>query len=817
MKISYNWVKEYLNTNLDVDAASELLTDLGLEVEGTASYQSVKGGMEGLVIGEVLTKEQHPNADRLSVTTVNLGEQETVQIVCGAPNVAAGQKVVVATVGTELYDAEGNGFKIKKGKIRGEASLGMICASDEIGLGGNHDGIMVLPDELIPGTKASDYFKIENDTVIEIGLTPNRADAMGHFGVARDLKAGLIQQGESVVLTQVSVDHYAKDNGDLHIAVEVENATLCPRYAGVSLTNITVADSPEWLQNRLKAIGLNPINNIVDITNYVLHETGNPLHAFDAEKISGKKVVVKTVAANTDFITLDDEARKLDKDDLMICNANEPMCIAGVFGGADSGVTANTTSIFLEAAYFNPVSVRKTAKRHGLNTDASFRFERGIDPNTVVYALKRAALLMKELAGAKISSDISDDYPVKIEDFEVDFNIDNCHRLIGKEIPSAEIKSILESLEMEVLSENGSQLKLRVPAYRVDVQREVDVIEDVLRVYGYNNIELPGRIDAAVENTSGINPETIRNMVSDLLVSNGYYEAMNNSLTKSSYTTHLSQLKDEHNVILLNPLSQDLNAMRQSLLFGGLESIAYNINRKNTDIRLFEFGSTYHKYSDDAYTEKQCLAMFVSGNKARQTWTGGVEASDFFYAKGLLEMLLRRLGLFNASKQTASKNDIYAEGIVFKIGKRKIADIGLVRKSLLKVFNIKQDVCYVDLDWDAVLELIANKKTIYKEVPKFPAVRRDLALLLDESVDFAALEELAYQSDKRLLKEVNLFDVYQGDKLEAGKKSYAMSFMFQDPEKTLTDKLVDKNILKIFKTYQAKLNVELRDGELKGL
>lgn len=817
MKISYNWVKEYLNINLDVDAASELLTDLGLEVEGTEAYQSVKGGMEGLVIGEVLSKEQHPNADRLSVTTVNLGEDAPVQIVCGAPNVAAGQKVVVATVGTELYDAEGNGFKIKKGKIRGEASLGMICASDEIGLGGNHDGIMVLPEDLVPGTKASDYFKIENDTVIEIGLTPNRADAMGHYGVARDLKAGLIQKGETPVLKNASVAAFAKDNDDLSISVEVSDATLCPRYAGVSLTNITVADSPEWLQNRLKAIGLSPINNIVDITNFVLHETGNPLHAFDAEKIKGNKVLVKTVAAETSFTTLDDEERKLHADDLMICNAEEPMCIAGVFGGADSGVTAETKSIFLEAAYFNPVSVRKTAKRHALNTDASFRFERGIDPNTVIYALKRAALLMKELAGAKISSDISDAYPVAIEDFEVDFNIDNCHRLIGKAIPSNEIKSILESLEMEILSEDGTQLKLRVPAYRVDVQREVDVIEDVLRVYGYNNIELPGRIDAAVENTSGINPEVLRNTVSDLLVANGYYEAMNNSLTKSSYTEHLSQLNDEHNVVLLNPLSQDLNAMRQSLLFGGLESIAYNVNRKNTDIRLFEFGNTYHKYSADAYTEKQCMAMFVSGNKQGQSWTGASEASDFFYSKGLLEMLLRRLGLFASSKQTASKSDIFAEGISFKIGKRKLAEIGMVRKSLLKSFGIKQEVCYVALDWDAVLEMVSNKKTIYKEVPKFPAVRRDLALLMDETVGFAELEELAYQSDKRLLKEVNLFDVYQGDKLEAGKKSYAMSFLFQDPEKTLTDKLVDKNILKIFKSYQEKLNVELRDGELRGL
>lgn len=817
MKISYNWVKEYLNTNLDVEAASELLTDLGLEVEGTESYQSVKGGMQGLVIGEVLSKTQHPNADRLSVTTVNLGEAEPVQIVCGAPNVAAGQKVVVATVGTELYDAEGNGFKIKKGKIRGEVSLGMICASDEIGLGGNHDGIMVLPDDLTPGTKASDYFKIENDTVIEIGLTPNRADAMGHYGVARDLKAGLIQKGESVLLNQVSVDHYAKDNDELRISVAVENAVLCPRYAGVGLTNITVADSPEWLQNRLKAIGLNPINNIVDITNYVLHETGNPLHAFDADQIKGNKILVKTVATDTLFTTLDDEERKLHADDLMICNTEEPMCIAGVFGGADSGVTENTKSIFLEAAYFNPVSVRKTAKRHGLNTDASFRFERGIDPNTVVYALKRAALLMKELAGAKISSDICDEYPQVIKDFEVDFNIKNCHRLIGKEIPVLEIKSILKSLEMEILSENGAQLTLRVPAYRVDVQREVDVIEDVLRVYGYNNIELPGRIDAAIENTSGINPEVLRNTVSDILVANGYYEAMNNSLTKSSYTEQLSQLNDAHNVVLLNPLSQDLNAMRQTLLFGGLESIAYNLNRKNTDIRLFEFGKTYHKYTTEAYTEKQCMAMFVSGNKQRQTWSGATEVSDFFYSKGLLEILLRRLGLFNSSKQTASKSDIYAEGISFKIGKRKIADIGIVRKSLLKSFGIKQEVCYVELDWDAVLEMVSKKKTIYKEVPKFPAVRRDLALLMDDTVAFAELEELAYQSDKRLLKEVNLFDVYQGDKLEAGKKSYAMSFLFQDPEKTLTDKVVDKNILKIFKTYQAKLNVELRDGELKGL
>ena len=812
MKVSYSWIKEYLNVDLNAVDCAKVLTDTGLEVEGIQEIESIKGGLKGLVIGNVLTCEQHPNADRLRKTTVNVGA-EVLEIVCGAPNVAAGQNVVVATVGTVLYDDKGESFKIKKGKIRGEVSLGMICGSDEIGMGGAHDGIMVLDENAKPGTAASEYFKLESDTVFEIGLTPNRSDAMGHMGVALDLRAGLAAQGVNLDLCKPSVEDFAVDNTDLSIEVTVEDNELCPRYAGLTISGLKVEESPEWLRRRLEALGLAPINNIVDITNYVLHETGNPLHAFDASKIKGNKIVVKTVAQDTKFTTLDDTERKLDASDLMICNDQEPMCIAGVFGGADSGVSETTTSIFLEAAFFNPVSVRKTAKRHALNTDASFRFERTVNPNTVIWALKRAALLMKEIAGGTISSEITDIYPTPIENFVVDFTYDKCDRLIGEAINRDTIKSILANLEIEILEENTEALKLSVPPYRADVQREVDVIEEVLRIYGYNTIGMTGRINASLSIAPKPDAHKIQERVSDLLSSNGFHEGMCNSLTKASYTDGLDSLKKESQVILLNPLSQDLNAMRQTLMFGGLEGLAYNINRKVSDVFLYEFGKTYNRYGDD-FVEERRLALWMTGKKQEESWNAKSDKIDFFHMKGLVEKILQKLGLNQGVSLSQTQTDLLSEAVVYKIRKKKVVELGMVRKSILKNFGIKQEVFYADLNWDAIMEMLKNQKTSYKEVSKFPAVRRDLALLLDEKVAFAELEAIALRSDKNLLKEVKLFDVYQGDKLPEGKKSYALSFVFSDEEKTLTDKVVDKAILKIFKSLEHQLKAELRDGTL---
>jgi phenylalanyl-tRNA synthetase beta chain len=812
MKVSYSWIKEYLNVDLNAVDCAKVLTDTGLEVEGIQEIESIKGGLKGLVIGNVLTCEQHPNANRLRKTTVTIGN-ETLEIVCGAPNIAAGQNVVVATVGTILYDDKGESFKIKKGKIRGEVSLGMICGSDEIGMGGAHDGIMVLDENAKPGTPASEYFKLESDTVFEIGLTPNRSDAMGHMGVALDLRAGLAAQGVSLDLCKPSVEAFAVDNTDLSIDVTVEDNELCPRYAGLTISGLTIEESPEWLRRRLEALGLAPINNVVDITNYVLHETGNPLHAFDAAKIKGNKIVVKTVAKDTKFTTLDDKERKLDASDLMICNNQEPMCIAGVFGGADSGVSETTTSIFLEAAFFNPVSVRKTAKRHALNTDASFRFERTVNPNTVIWALKRAALLLKEIAGGVISSEITDIYPTPIENFVVDFSYDKCDRLIGEAINRDTIKSILANLEIEILEENTEGLKLSVPPYRADVQREVDVIEEVLRIYGYNNIGMTGRINASLSIAPKPDAHKIQERVSDLLSSNGFHESMCNSLTKASYTDGIDALKKDSQVILLNPLSQDLNAMRQTLMFGGLEGLAYNINRKVSDVFLYEFGKTYNRFGDE-FVEERRLALWMTGKKQEESWNAKSDKVDFFHLKGLVEKILQKLGLNQGVSLSQTQTDLLSEAVVYKIRKKKVVELGMVRKSILKNFGIKQEVFYADLNWDAIMEMLKNQKTSYKEVSKFPAVRRDLALLLDEKVAFTELEAIALRTDKHLLKEVKLFDVYQGDKLPEGKKSYALSFVFRDEEKTLTDKVVDKVILKIFKSLEHQLKAELRDGTL---
>ena len=808
MKISYNWLKQFLQTDWEVNKTSELLTDLGLEVEGVETIESIKGSLEGVVVGEVLTCIQHPNADRLKLTTVNLGSGDPVQIVCGAPNVAEGQKVPVATIGTMLYDDSGSGFKIKKGKIRGEESHGMICAEDELGLGTSHEGILILDDQLKPGTKAADVFNIEIDKVFEIGLTPNRADAMSHYGVARDFRAGLIQHGINLELISPSVSDFQVDERRLRIDVEVDKKESAPRYCGISIVDVEVKDSPEWIQNRLKSIGLTPKNNIVDITNYVLHELGQPLHAFDAEKIEGNKVVVKTLKPGTKFTTLDGVERELHSEDIMICDAaSNPLCIAGVFGGIHSGVTEKTTSIFLESAYFNPVSIRKTAKRHALNTDASFRFERGIDINFTKYALKRAAILIKEYSNGKIASDVMDFYPEKMEDFQVFFSYDNAFRLIGQEIDKETIKNILASLEIKISSETEAGLGLTIPSFRVDVQREADIIEEILRVYGYNNIKFSHKLNSSISFNS--NKDTlVENVVANHLTSLGFNETMANSLTKEEYISLSKNLKTEFNVSMLNPLSNDLKVLRQSLLFSGLESISYNLNRKNNSLKLYEFGKTYHKY-EHGYQEDKHLTIFISGARTKDTWTSPSQNSDFFYLKGIIISILERIGVSNL-KTSPIKSDVFSEGIVFSLGKKKLVEFGVITKQIRKEFGIKQEVLFADFDWSTILSISGNKKIKVSNLTKFPSVKRDLALLLDEKITFKELYDLAFQSERNLLKNVDLFDVYQGDKLPEGKKSYAVSFVLQDKNKTLEDRQIDKIMQKLQQSFEKNLEAVLR-------
>ena len=808
MKISYNWLRQFLQTDWEAEKTGELLTDLGLEVEGIETVESIKGSLKGVVVGEVKTCVKHPNADKLKITTVDLGDGNPVQIVCGAPNVDAGQKVPVATVGTMLYDEKGEGFKIKKGKIRGEESHGMICAEDELGLGKGHDGIMVLDESLAPGTLCSEVFNIETDYVFEIGLTPNRADAMSHFGVARDLRAGLTQQGINIELISPSVSNFHVDERTHKIDIEIEDKDLAPRYCGITITDVEVKESPEWIQNKLKAIGLTPKNNIVDITNYVLHELGQPLHAFDASKIRGGKVVVKTLEEGTKFTTLDDVERELSSEDIMICDADDnPLCIGGVFGGAKSGVTEHTTTIFLESAYFNPVSVRKTAKRHGLNTDASFRFERGIDVNLTKYALKRAALLIEEYANGKMSSDILDFYPVKVEDFEVFLSFDNAYKLIGQEIPKETIKKILASLEIKINSVTEAGLGLVVPSYRVDVQREADIIEEILRVYGYNNIKFSHKLNTSIsfDNDKEVKVE---NIVANQLSSLGFNETMANSLTKADYIDLSESLNAEYNVEMLNPLSNDLKVMRQSLLFSGLESVAYNINRKQNSLKFYEFGKTYHKY-ESGYQEDKHLTLFVTGNRTQDSWRVATQTSDFFYVKGIVTTLLSRLGIDNL-KTTPTKSDVFSEGITLSLGKTKLVELGVVKRAILKEFSIKQEVLFADFNWQSILDLVGKKKIKVVDLPKFPIVKRDLALLLDNKVEFKEIYNLAFQSEKKLLKEVDLFDVYEGDKLPEGKKSYAVSFVLQDENKTLEDKQIDKIMQKLQQTFEKNLEAVLR-------
>ena len=809
MRISYNWLKQFIKIDWKSDETAALLTDLGLEVEVVEAFESVTGGLKGIVVGHVLTCEKHPDADKLKITTVDLGDGNApVQIVCGANNVAAGQKVPVATIGTKLYDKDGNAFEIKKGKIRGQESHGMICAEDEIGLGNSHDGIMVLADDLKPGTPASKVFNIEVDEVFEIGLTPNRADAMSHMGVARDLKAGLLQSNVTTEFITPSVSKFKVDKRTLKIDVTVEDVKLAPRYAGVTISGITVKPSPIWLQNRLKAIGINPKNNIVDVTNYVLHELGQPLHAFDANTISGNKIFVKTVSADTKFLTLDGIERALHEDDLMICDESGPICMAGVFGGAHSGVTETTTNIFLESAYFNPVSNRKTAKRHTLSTDASFRFERGIDPEITVYALKRAALLIQEVAGGEITSDLIDIYPKKIEDFNVFLSFEKVNNLIGEELKKETIKNILASLDIKINSISDTGLGLNIPPYRVDVQREVDVIEEILRVFGYNNIKIPNKINASVSNSSRTEEFKVQNIVANQLCSLGFNEMMANSLTTSNYVAYSEQILSDETVTMLNPLSNDLSVMRQSMLFSALEAVSYNINRRNSDLKLFEFGKTYH-YIEGNYTERKHLTLTMSGNASSENWNIAQKPSDFFLFKGHITAILSKLNIDTKVKTVPVSHDVFAEGMGYAIGNDVIAEFGTIKKPVLKHFDIKQDVFFADVNWDAIQKYISNKIKLV-DIPKFPEVKRDLALLVNQSVTFEQLYQAAKQSEKVLLKNINLFDVYEGENLPEGKKSYALSFVLQDTSNTLTDVQIDAIMNKLQHTFETKFEAVLR-------
>tara|TARA_Y100000385_G_scaffold291716_1_gene371693 strand:+ start:7149 stop:9587 length:2439 start_codon:yes stop_codon:yes gene_type:complete len=812
MKVSYSWIKEYINVNLSPKDCAKVLTDTGLEVEGIREFESVKGGLKGLIVGEVLTCEAHPNADRLNKTSVDIGS-EVLDIVCGAPNVDVGLKVVIAPVGSVLWDSDGNSFKIKKGKIRGEISKGMICGADEIGMGDFSNSIMVLDSKAEVGSNVSSHFRLESDTIFDIGLTPNRSDALGHMGVALDLRAGLAAQGRKLVLNSPSVDAFNINRIEKSIKVVVEDYDACPRYAGICISGLIVKESPEWIRRRLVSIGLTPQNNLVDITNYVMHETGNPLHAFDADKIKGNKIFVKKLSKETKFTTLDKVERNLHPDDLTICNEESAMCLAGVYGGLDSGVTEKTSSIFLEGAFFNPISIRKSARRHGLNTDASFRFERSVNPDTILWSLKRAALMIQEFAGGYLSSELIDIYPKPILPTEVEFSFKKCDELIGEELDRDSIKEILHHLEIIIVEERADLLKLSVPPYRTDVQREVDVIEEVLRIYGYNNISISGRINASLSIVPKPDIHKVQEKVSNLLSDNGFYEAMSNSLTKGSHIQGFQAFNADSQVVLLNPLSQDLNALRQSLLFGGLESIAFNLNRKTADVFLYEFGKIYNCYGDEFVEERQ-LALWMTGNKQEENWNVGAQKVDFFYMKGIVQKLLQKLGLQHGMTISISKSKLFQDGVIYKSRNQKIAEIGLLRNSLLRKNGIKQEVFYAELNWDIIIQIYKDQKIKHKAVSKFPSVRRDLALLMGKEVSFSEIKNIAFRTEKHLLKEVKLFDVYKDAKLLDGKKSYALSFTFRDENKTLVDKVVDTSILKIFKSLEQQLNVELRDGVL---
>ena len=823
MNISYNWLKEYVDFNLQPQEVAEALTSIGLEVGGVEEVESVRGGLKGLVVGHVLTCEAHPNSDHMHICTVDLGTGEPAQIVCGAPNVAAGQKVIVATLGTVLYGPEGESFTIKRSKLRGVESLGMICAEDEIGIGQSHDGIMILPEETPVGMPAAEYFQLESDYLIEVDITPNRADACSHYGVARDLYAYLVQNGQPTALHRPSVEGFCVDNHDLDIAVEVENAEACPRYCAVSIKGCEVKESPEWLQKKLNTIGLRPINNIVDITNYIMMAYGQPLHCFDADMIKGQRIVVKTLPEGTPFVTLDGEEHKLSERDLAICNAEEPMCIAGVFGGKGSGTYEGTTNVVLESAYFHPTWIRKSARRHGLSTDASFRFERGIDPDGQIYALKQAAMLVKELAGGTISMEIKD---VEAEGlakaFPVNIRYTQVNELIGKEIPAATVKSIVSSLEMQIVKEDAEGLSLLVPAYRVDVQRPCDVIEDILRIYGYNNVEIPTSVKSSLNIKGDVDRSNkLANLISEQLVGAGFNEILNNSLTKEAYYEGLECCPPSSLVHLMNPLSNDLGVLRGTLLFGGLEVIAHNANRKMANLRLFEVGNCYHMDASKEstperplapYSEESHLGLWVCGNRVEGSWAHPAEETSVYELKAYVMNILQRIGLplgglvigngssdlFGKSLQIADRN-----GKVF-------VELGLVRRALTARLGIEMPVYFADLNWTALMKKVRNASVSFREISKFPAVSRDLALLVDKSVEFAAIERVAYACEKKLLRSVVLFDVYEGKNLEAGKKSYAVNFILQDETKTMSDKQTDAIMQKIIAQLEKQIGAKLR-------
>ena len=820
MNISYKWLKEYVDFDLTPQEVCDALTSEGLEVDALEEVQSIRGGLKGLYVGKVLTCEAHPNSDHLHVTTVDLGKGEPQQIVCGAPNVAAGQKVIVADLGCVLYDGD-NEFQIKKSKLRGVESLGMICAEDEIGVGTSHDGIIVLPEDAPVGQPAAEYYNLESDWLIEVDITANRADALSHWGVARDLYAWLVQNGYKTSLHRPSDEAFAVDNHDLPIDVVIENTEACKRYACVSITDCEVKESPDWLKNKLNAIGLRPINNIVDITNYVMMAYGQPLHCFDADMVTGHKIVVKTMPEGTPFVTLDGEEHKLSDRDLAICNAEEPMCIAGVFGGKGSGTYETTRNVVLESAYFHPTWIRKSARRHGLSTDSSFRFERGIDPNGTIYALKQAALLCKELAGGKVSMEIKDIYPEPLPNFNVDLKYDYVHQLIGKEIPHDTIKSIVTSLEMVIKAENAEGLQLEVPAYRVDVQRPCDVVEDILRVYGYNNVEMPEQLKSSlVIKGEEDQKHKLENLVGEQLVGAGFNEILNNSLTKAAYYEDLNCYPKDRLVSIVNPLSSDLNVMRQSILFGGLESIAHNANRKNPNLKFFEFGNTYQHFNEKAdaenpmkaYSEESHLGLWVTGKRVEGSWAHPDEQSSFYELKAYVINVLNRIGLpMGAVVFKESENNIFSKGItVENRGGKVLVEMGVVARNLQKKFDIDNEVYFADLYWNQLNKAVRKQKVGFKEISKYPAVSRDLALLLDKSVEFASIEQIAYNAERKLLKKVELFDVYEGKNLPEGKKSYAVNFILQDEQKTLNDKAIDAVMQKIIQNLKKQLNAELR-------
>ena len=822
MKISYKWLKEYVDFSLTPQEVAEALTSTGLEVESLEEIQTIKGGLKGLYVGKVVTCEKHPNSDHLHVTTVDLGRGDTQQIVCGAPNVAAGQKVIVADIGCVLYDGDKE-FVIKKSRLRGVDSYGMICAEDEIGVGASHDGIIVLPEDAVVGTPAAEYYQLESDWVIDIDITANRADALSHYGVARDLYAWLTQRGYNTSLHRPDCSGFEVDNEDLVIDVKIENTQACKRYACLSITDCDVKESPQWLKDKLTAIGLRPINNIVDITNYIMMAYGQPMHCFDADMVTGHQIVVRTQPEGTKFITLDGDEHELGEHDLSICNAEAPMCIAGVLGGQGSGTYETTRNIVLESAYFHPTWIRKSARRHGLSTDSSFRFERGIDPNGQIYALKQAAMLCKELAGGKISMQIKDIYPEPIPDFKVNLQFEYCNRLIGKEIGNDTIKKIAESLEMRVESEDKDGLQLSVPAYRVDVQRPCDVVEDILRIYGYNNIEIPTQLKSSLTVAGDEDKEhRLENIISEQLVGCGFNEILNNSLTKASYykEDNYNMYAWANTVKLMNPLSADLGVMRQTLLLGGLESLARNINRKRSNLKFFEFGNVYtytsekddHDASIKAYAQEYHLGLWLTGKRVEASWAHPDEETSFYELKAYVENILQRTGVPKGMMVVAgNENNIFSYGLTVKNrGGKILAEYGKVSKKVLHKLDIDNDVFYAEINWAGVMKAVKKNKVEFKELNKFPAVSRDLALLLDENIEFAQIEEIAWKTDKKLIKDVTLFDVYQGKNLPQGKKSYAVNFTIEDATKTLTDKQIDVVMQKLINNLKTKLGAELR-------